>query len=394
MLVGLVGKPNVGKSTFFRAATLAQVATGNYPFVTIKPNHGTAYVKTDCASTFFNVTPTPREGYVIDGKRFVPIELMDVAGLVPGAHSGQGMGNAFLDDLRQADVLIHIIDISGSTNEKGEPVPVGSYDPANDIRFLETELDMWYLGIIQKGWDKFARTVQQTKGDIAKAIAKQLSGLKVTEEDVEQAISTFSKQDPTAWEQSDLQILAKKLREKTKPIIIGANRIDIAIAKENLEKIQKEFPHYTIFGCSAESEVALREASRQQLIEYTPGESTFTIKTQVTEKQKHALNFIEKLLSDWKTTGVQQILDKAVFDVLDYMPIFPGGAKKLEDSQGRVLPDCFLLKRGSTALDFAYKIHTDLGKRFIRAIDVKKKLTIGKDHILQDGDVIEIISDA
>ncbi len=393
MLLGLVGKPNVGKSTFFKAATLAQAATGNYPFVTIKPNHATAYVKTQCASTFFKVTPNPREGYVVDGWRFVPVDLMDVAGLVPGAHEGQGMGNAFLDDLRQADVLIHVIDISGSTNEKGEPVAVGSYDPKNDILFLETELDLWYYGILKKGWDKFARTVQQTHDDLTKALAKQLSGLKVTEDMVKEALQRpeFS-ENPTAWSEDTIKLLTKILREKSKPIIIAANRIDMPTSAENLVRIKAEFPQYTIIGTSAESELALREAAKAKLISYVPGESEFTVTGSVTEKQSQALDFIKNMLSTYQTTGIQQVLDHAVFNVLNFMPIFPGSANKLGDSDGNILPDCFLLPKGSTAYEFADRIHSDLAKGFIRAIDVKTKRTVGKDHVLQFGDVVEIIS--
>ncbi len=179
MLIGIVGKPNVGKSTFFKAATLAEVEIANYPFATIKPNSGVGYVKVKDPARDFNKISNPRNGYVLKEFRFVPVQLIDVAGLVPGAHEGLGMGNQFLDDLRQADVLIHVIDVSGSTNEKGEQVEPLTYDPAEDVKFLEVELDMWYLGILRKGWEKFARTVMQEKSEIHKALAKQLSGLKV-----------------------------------------------------------------------------------------------------------------------------------------------------------------------------------------------------------------------
>jgi len=151
MLIGVVGKANVGKSTFFKAATLMDIEIANYPFATIKPNHGVGFVKVKDAARDFDKTANPREGFVQDEFRFVPIDMIDVAGLVPGAHEGKGMGSQFLDDLRQADALIHVIDVSGSTNEKGEPIEIGSYDPANDVKFLEEELDYWYLTILKKG---------------------------------------------------------------------------------------------------------------------------------------------------------------------------------------------------------------------------------------------------
>ncbi len=395
MLVGIVGKPNVGKSTFFKALTLAEAEIANYPFATIKPNEGVGYVRVKSAAQDFGKEPNPREGYYLNGWRFVPVKVIDVAGLVPGAHEGKGMGNQFLDDLRQADVLIHVIDVSGGTNEKGETVEVGSYDPVEDVRFLEVELDMWYLGILQKGWEKFARTVVQEKREIHVALAKQVSGLGVTEEMIEDAIGVLSldKDKPQLWGANDLKKLAVALRRKTKPMIIACNKVDVPGAAENLERLRKEFSDYMFVGCSAESELALKEAAKGELVEYVPGSEKFEVKGDLNEKQQAALHFIqENILGKFNSTGVQTVIDKAVFELLKYIAIFPGGASKLEDKDGNVLPDCFLLQEGSTALDFAYKLHTDLGKNFIRAIDVRTKRTVGKDHLLQHRDVVEIVA--
>jgi hypothetical protein len=397
MLIGIVGKPNVGKSTFFKAATLAEVEIANYPFATIKPNSGVGYVKVKDVAREFGKTSNPRNGYVVKEFRFVPVQLLDVAGLVPGAHQGLGMGNQFLDDLRQADALIHVIDISGSTNEKGEVIEAGSYDPAEDVRFLEVELDFWYLGIIQKGWDKFARTVMQEKGEIHKALAKQLSGLKVTEAMIEEAIEKLGldKERPNAWSEDNLKKLAVYLRKKTKPMLIACNKADISVAKENLQRLRTMFPDYLFIPCSAEAEIALREAARAGLIEYVPGEKNFKIlqEEKLNERQKKALEFIQQnILAVYHSTGVQEALDSAVFKLLQYLAIFPGGVSKLEDKDGNVLPDCFLLPAKSTALDFAYKLHTDLGKHFICAKDVRTKKTVGKDYTLKNLDVLEIVS--
>lgn len=398
MLVGVVGKANVGKSTFFKAATLAEVEIANYPFATIKPNSGVGYVKIGCADRFFNTQCNPRDGFCIDHKRFVPVQLIDVAGLVPGAHEGKGMGNQFLDDLRQADVLIHVVDIAGTTNEKGEPIEPLSYDPAKDIRFLEEELDFWILRLIKKGWDKFARTTQQTHGELNKAIMSHLSGLNVKEELVKEIVNEFGLTDKklVEWGEEDLVRIASEIRRKTKPMIIACNKIDIPGAEENFRRMQKEFPDRMLVRCSADSELALREAAKHGLINYIPGEKTFGMKesANLSEKQKAALNFIKtNVLDKYSSTGVQDVLDKAVFDVLKYIPIFPGGVNKLADQKGNILPDCFLLPGNSTALDFAYRLHTDFGNKFIRAIDVKTKLTVGKDHRLKSGDVVEIVAD-
>ncbi len=399
MIVGIVGKANVGKSTFFKAATLAEVEIANYPFATIKPNTGVGYVKVNDPAKDFGKISNPRNGFVLKDYRFVPIQMIDVAGLVPGAHEGKGMGNQFLDDLRQADVLIHVIDVSGSTNEKGEPIEPGSYNPENDVKFLEVELDMWYLGILKKGWEKFARTVVQEKQQIHLALAKQLSGLKVTEEMVEDAINrlNLNKEKPLSWTNEELKNLATDLRKITKPMIIACNKIDIPVAAENLKSLQAQFPEHLFVGCSAESELALREAAKAELIEYIPGEKDFVItekgNTKLNEKQKQALEFIKtNILKKFNSTGVQETLDKAVFDLLKYIAIFPGGVGKLEDSEGRCLPDCFLMPPETTALDFAYKLHTDFGKKFICAKDVKTKMTVGKDHLLKHGNIIEIVA--
>ena len=391
MIIGVVGKANTGKSTFFKAATLAEVEIAPYPFTTIEKNEGVAFVKLDCVDKELNTKCNPRFGYCLDGKRFSPIRLIDVAGLVPGAYEGKGLGSKFLNDLNEADALIHVIDVSGSTNENGVLVEPLSYYPGNDIRFLEKELDYWYLSIIKKVWEKDSKKMYQEKKKVSESLAKQLSGLKVTERMVEDAI----KELPTKiieWKEKDLLKLSTMLRKLSKPIIIAANKIDIPGSKDNLEKIKKEFPSYLIIPCSAESELALREAAKKSLIKYVPGENYFEVTSNdLNEKQKKALSFIkENVLDKLNSTGIQDCLDSAVFKILKYIAIFPGGVNKLQDSEGRILPDCFLLPPESTALDFAFKLHTDIGKSFVKAIDVKKRIPVGKDYKLNNRDVIEI----
>lgn len=395
MIIGIVGKTNTGKSTFFKAATLAEVEIGNYPFVTIKPNSGIGYVKIDCVDKEFNLQCNPRHGYCVGHKRFVPVELIDVAGLVPGAHEGKGLGNQFLDDLRQADLLIHIIDIAGSTNEKGEPIQPGSYEPIKDVKFLEHELDMWYLRLIKKGWEKFAKQVVQEKQKVAKAITKHLSGLGITEEVVKDVITKLNlTTEITEWNDEILKKIATELRKKTKPMIIACNKIDIEIGKENFNKLKAQLPDRVLVPCSAECELALKEAAKHKLINYISGESDFKVvaNEKLNEKQKNALRFIKKFLQEFNSTGVQQVLNKAVFELLNYIAVFPVATNKLTDKDGNILPDCFLVPSGTTAVELAYKIHTDIGKNFIKAIDVKTKKVVGKDHILKHLDVIEIIT--
>jgi len=396
MIVGVVGKSNTGKSTFFKAATLAEVEIANYPFVTIKVNEGIGFVKVGCVDKEFNVKCQPKHGYCLDGKRFVPVQLLDVAGLVPGAHEGKGMGNQFLDDLRQADVLIHVVDVSGSTNEKGEPVEAGSYDPANDIKFLEVELDMWYLRLVKKGWDGVARKAVQEKQEMNKVLSSHLTGLGVNEKVTEDLIKKLDlPADLNQWDENTLKRLATELRKTTKPMIIACNKIDVKGAAENFTRLENEFPDHMLVGCSAESELALREAAKHELINYTPGEAVFDIKKEdrLDEKQKSALDFIRKnVLSKYKSTGVQQVLDDAVFKLLKYIAVYPVANSHLKDKDGNTLPDCLLVPDGITALEFAFKVHTDIGDNFIKAVDLKTKQIIGKEHQLKNLDVVEIMT--
>ena len=400
MIIGIVGKPSVGKSTLFKAATLADVDIANYPFTTIKPNHAVGFVKIHDVARDFGKVANPRIGYVQGTYRFVAVDLMDVAGLVPDAHKGEGMGAQFLNDLNQADALIHVIDASGSVNQRGEVVETGSYDPSKDIEFLEVELDYWYLDIMKKGWEKFVRVVQQENKEIHKEIGKQLSGLGANEYIVKDIIAKLHLDQTHAknWNEEQMYALARELRIKTKPMILAANKCDHPIGRKNFEILKQKFPNYKIIPCSAEAEVALREASKKGLINYIPGECKFEItelgKTNLSSQQQNALSFIQKNILDvFETgTGIQAILNEIVFNVLKYKAIHPGGVGKLEDKDGNVIPDCFLMPEKATALDFAYKLHTDFGKNFIKAVDVKTKLPVGRDHILDNLSIIEIMS--
>ncbi|UCD20547.1 MAG: redox-regulated ATPase YchF [archaeon] len=391
MLIGVVGKTNVGKSTFFKAATLAEVEISNRPFVTIKPNHGIGYVKVNCPDSELKVKCKPKEGFCINSKRFVPVGLLDVAGLVPGAHQGKGLGNQFLDDLRQADVLIHVIDASGTTDEEGKPCE--NYDPCKDVLFLEEELDRWYYGILNKKWKAFSRKMSVEHEEFVKAVTDQFSGLKITQDIVKTALKNSNLNlEVHKWTHEELFFFAQDLRKLSKPMIIAANKVDKAKGEENLKRIKESFPNYLVVPCSAEIELALREAAKEELIEYAPGESDFKIIKELDEKRKKGEEYMKKFLEKWKTTGVQDVLNKAVFEFLDYIYVFPVENTKLTDSKGNVLPDCLLLPKGSTAIDLAYRVHTDIGDKFVKAMNMKKRIPIGKNHALENGDVVEIIT--
>ncbi|MFT4250461.1 MAG: redox-regulated ATPase YchF [Candidatus Woesearchaeota archaeon] len=391
--IGIVGKPSVGKSTFFKAATLMNVDIANYPFTTIEANTGFAHIKIPCVDKELQTQCNPRTGWCTNNKRYVPFELIDVAGLVPGAHKGRGRGLAFLNDLNEADALIHIIDTSGSVNEEGEEVSPGSHDPLTDVQFLEEELNQWYLTVLQKDWQRLARRIQQEKMKPETVLLEKLSGLRVTESHIKEALKE-QPENLMQWDENNLLSFCTFIRKKSKPILLAANKIDKNTSKENLKRIQEAHPETIIVPCSAELELALREADKAKLINYQPGEENFEIlkKEALNDKQTAALNYAKAFLDEHNNTGVQEVMNKAVFNLLEYKAIYPGGTKKLEDKEGNRLPDCFLLPKTTTALDFARHLHTDFAKHFIRAIDVKKKIPVAKDHVLEHRDVIEIIS--
>jgi len=392
MLIGLVGKPNAGKSTFFKACTLASVAIAPYPFTTIEPNQGVGFVRVKCPEAVARKKCQPNHGYCIEGERFVPVKLIDVAGLVPEAHLGKGRGNEFLNDLSEADCLIHVLDISGKSDEHGNPTE--NYDVVKDVEFLEKEIDMWIKKILAKNWKSMEHKARQT-GNISEGVALQLSGLKIKEEEVSEIIKRLDL-EKNEWSDSDLYKFAREIRKKNKPIIIAANKADRKEAKENLEKLKNKFPDLLIVPCSAESELALREAAKDEIIDYIPGNREFKIlnEARLNQKQKAALNFVEKNVLDiYGSTGIQKCLNEAVFSFLKFIAVYPvENEHHFCDSKGNILPDAFLLPQGSTALDLAFAIHTDIGKAFIGAIDCKTGKKIGKESKLKNGDIIKILT--
>lgn len=393
MQIGIVGKPNVGKSTFFGAATMAPVEIANYPFTTIAANKGVGYVRSKCPCKELGVKCTPHNSGCVDGVRMIPVELLDVAGLVPDAWQGKGLGNQFLDDLRQADALINVIDVSGSTNIEGVPGKPGEHDPREDVEFLRKEIELWIREILNNGFNKMARTAKMTGAKPEAILHDRLAGLNVTENQIKAALREVNPpEDPTLWNDDIMLELAKKIRHYGKPMIVAMNKADIA--PEGNIKLVEDLGNISIITM-AETELALKKANDAGIVEYVPGENTFKIKdgVKLNNAQKDALDYMAKNMEKYGGTGVQTCLERAAYEMLDLITVYPvEDENHFTDHFGRVLPDAYLVPRGSTARDLAYKVHTDLGDKFIRAINAKTKRTVGADYKLLDGDVIRIVA--
>jgi len=396
--VGIVGKPSCGKTSFTNAACMTDFKVGSYPFTTIEANVGVAHVSTRCACTDFGVKDNPKNSICIDGVRLIPIKLIDVAGLVPGAHEGRGMGNKFLDDLRQADVLIHIVDASGSLDAEGQEVAAGSHNPVEDVKFLEDEITEWILGIVTKDWRRITGRVRAEGAKLDELLVEKLSGLKITRSQILKAIrnADLNAESADKWGDEDLRRFARTLQRVAKPIIIAANKIDRPTAHENYERLRETFPDLLVLPVSALAEKVLRDLDKRGIIRYVPGDEDFKI-LQPDKLSESELAQLEKLRTDilkrYGGTGVQRILNDAVFGFLKMITVYPvHDVNTLSDSEGNVLPDVFLVPEGTTAKEFAGYIHTDLMESFIHAIDARTKMRISDKHVLKDRDVIKIVS--
>jgi len=396
--VGIVGKPSCGKTSFTNAACMTEFKVGSYPFTTIDANVGVTHVRTPCACGDFDVKDNPKNSICIEGVRLIPIKLIDVAGLVPGAHEGRGMGNQFLDDLRQADVLIHIVDASGALDSEGQEIDAGAQDPADDVRFLEDELVEWMLGIVTKDWRRVTGRVRNEGAKLDELLLEKLSGLKITRAHILKALreSNVKAESVDKWTDEETREFVRILQRTAKPIIIAANKIDRPGAEENYEKLVEEFPEYMIVPVSALAEKALKDLDKKGVIKYIPGNDDFEIIQKDGLKEAEVLQ-LEKLkehiLKKYGGTGVQNILNKAVFDFLKMIAVYPvHDANSLTDSDGNVLPDVFLVPEGTTAKEFAGVIHTDLMESFVHGIDARTKMRVSDKHVLKDRDVIKIVS--
>ncbi|MCI4355373.1 MAG: redox-regulated ATPase YchF, partial [Thermoplasmata archaeon] len=389
MEVGVVGKPNVGKSTLFNALTLLDVAMAPYPFTTLEPNRGLGAVRVPCPHTEKGGPCTPGNAPCIEGTRWVPVRLLDVPGLVPGAHEGRGLGSKFLDDLRAADGFLQVVDASGATDAEGNACPPGTVDPALEVQWLEEELVAWVVDILGRDFERHARPVELEGRKVEEFLAERLTGLSIGPARIAAALRLvpIDRDHPSRWTLEERRALVRALLEQAKPRLVVANKSD-RLTPEALEPLRAALDPIPVTPTAAEAELTLRRAARGGLVRYRPGDPRFEVPDpqRLSPAQQKALGAIRSHLERWGSTGVQPALEQMVFGRLNQIVVFPvEDETRWTDTKGRVLPDAFLVPAGTAARAFAYRIHTDLGENFVRAIDGRTHRALGADHPLESG---------
>jgi len=397
--IGIVGKPSAGKTTFLNALCELNAKTAEYPFTTIEPNEGVAYVSSQCPCKELGVQCEPRNSACENGIRRIPIRILDVAGLVPGAHEGKGLGNQFLNDLADADALVHVLDCSGSLDFEGQEVESGSHDPMLDVQFLEKEITLWMVGILKKGWNRLIRTAESEKDKVVDLLSERFSGLKVTNKQIAQSFVSLDLPDTLRnWSDEHIYTLCKAILHVSKPFIHAANKIDKPTSKDNLKKLIQSLGEDRVIPTAAALEIFLQKMNKKGNIVYISESGSLELQKDA-EIKPQELTVLQKtkteILECYGSTGILKVLNTAAFDALGFIVVYPvADTSKFSDHDGHVLPDAFLVSKGTNAKGLAEIIHQDLAKSFIHAIDAKTKRRLAENYQLEDGDVIRIVSAA
>jgi len=395
--IGIIGKTNTGKTTFFNSSTLSSDEISTYPFTTKKSSTSTGYANTLCVHPEFNVIDNPNNSRCKDGWRYIPVELIDLPGLIKDAWKGKGLGNQFLSIASQSDALLHVVDASGSIDTTGKITETGSGDPVSDFADIEEELNMWYQKILEGNRDRLQKIIK-SGDDHVDALTELYQGVGVKRNHVKEAlkISGLEEKDIENYDMQDSKKFASYLRKISKPTLIVANKIDVEGAGKNFERLRERYNDMIVIPASADSELTLRRAEQKNLIKYSPGSEKFDIlqTNELNQKQKDALDFIQSdIMGEYMRTGVQFAINVTVFKLLKMNSIYPvASPEKLSDKKGRILPDLVLLKDGATVTDLAKEIHSDLTKGLLYAKDLRYNLRVPTNYQLRDRDVICLIS--
>ena len=395
--IGIIGKTNTGKTTFFNSSTLSSDEISTYPFTTKKSSISTGYANTLCVHPEFNVVDNPNNSRCEDGWRYIPIELIDLPGLIKDAWKGKGLGNQFLSIASQSDALLHVVDASGSIDATGKITETGSGDPVSDFADIEEELNMWYQKILEGNRDRLQKIIKSDDDHVG-ALTELYQGVGVKRNHVKEALNTsgLEEKDIENYDMQDSKKFASYLRKISKPTLIVANKIDVNGADKNFERLRERYNDMIVIPASADSELTLRRAEQKELIKYSPGSENFEVLqiNELNQKQKDALDFIQSgIMGEYMRTGVQFAINVTVFKLLKMNSIYPvASPEKLSDKKGRVLPDLVLLKDGATVTDLAKEIHSDLTKGLLYAKDLRYNLRVPTNYQLRDRDVICLIS--
>ena len=395
--LGLIGKTNTGKTTFFNAATLSSEEISSYPFTTKKPISGVSHALSLCVHPEFKVKDNPNNSKCVDGWRYIPIEIIDLPGLIKDAWKGKGLGNQFLSIAAQSDALLHVVDASGGIDSAGQISEIGTGDPISDFADIEEELIMWYLKILEGNRDKVSKSIRGGS-DIIESITELYRGIGVKKFHVKDALLStgLSEKDFDDYDMTDSKKLVSHIRRISKPTLIVANKIDVEGADKNFDRLRERYNDMIVIPASGDSELSLRRAEQKGLIRYSPGSEQFDIlkSDELNKKQTEALDFIKKgIMGEFMRTGVQFAINIAVFKLLKMNSIYPvTNDKTLADKKGRILPDLILLKDGATVKDLAREIHTDLTKGLLYAKDLRYNLRLPVDYQLRDRDVVSLIN--
>lgn len=315
----------------------------------------------------------------------MPIELLDVAGLVPGAHEGKGLGNKFLDDLRHADALVHVVDVSGTTDAEGKSTR--GYDPSQDIVWLRSEIVQWIRGNLMQKWGSIKRRHVAVKATAVETLQGQFSGYGSTAQVVARTLDKLALKEPLEhWSDATIDKVVNAFTDEKFPTVIALNKIDHADADKNISKIAKMQDPKSIVLCSAISEVFLRKLAKQGFIRYVEGSEFVDTREdliadgdpdggglkEMDEKLKTRIeNLKDMVLYRFGSTGVVQVLSRAA-ELLGLVPVFPvrnvtsfsSGAS----GSNAVFRDCVLVKKNTTVAEVARKVMGDAPLAFVEGM--------------------------